>query len=104
MNNLLLIALQCSVLIIVPVGTFGMGLWLINKYVGFDGKNSLIFVALVIGFTIFVGSFLGMVIDPRATLFGIVKITKISGMAGVGAFLFVLIIVPIYTGLIRILK
>lgn len=104
MNNLFLIMLQCSALIAIPIGTFGIGLWLINKYIGFESRTSLIFVAFVIGFTIFVGSFLGMSIDPRATLFGIIKITKISGMIGFGAFIFVLVIVPIYTALIRILK
>jgi ABC-type spermidine/putrescine transport system permease subunit II len=104
MNNLLIAVLQCGTLTIVPIVTFGIGLWLVNRFVGFQSRISLTLVAFVIGTTIFVGAFLGMSIDPRASLFGTIRIIKTSGMIGLGAVIFVHIIVPIYLGLVRILK
>jgi hypothetical protein len=86
------------------MSVLGLGLWLVNKYIGFDGRISHIFVALVVGVTFFVGALLGMSIDPRASVFGVVKIIKVSGLVGLGAFLFTLIIVAFYTGLIRAFK
>lgn len=104
MNSLLVTVLQCGALILVPIATFGLGLWFVNRFVGFHSRVSLTLVAFVIGVTIFAGTLLGMLIDPRANLFGTMRIIKTSALIGLGAAIFVHIIAPVYAGLVRILR
>jgi hypothetical protein len=96
--------LQCGAFILVPGITFGLGLWLIVRYLGFQHRLAMMFFALLMGIVFFEGSIIGMVIDPRSSSVGWTKLFTTAGLIGIGTTLFVLIFTPIYITLIKIFK
>ncbi len=104
MDKLTLIVLQCGAFLLIPIGTFGIGLWLIFKYIGFSHRFVFVLLALLIGLSFFEAAFMGMIIDPRANSSNIYEIVKTSGVIGLGAFVFVLVFTPIYRALVQIFK
>jgi|APDOM4702015191_1054821.scaffolds.fasta_scaffold669461_2 hypothetical protein len=96
--------LQCGAFIFIPAGTFGIGLWLILKFIGMDKQISLFLLALLIGISFFEASAVGMLIDPRGGFKRISEIVITSGLIGLGVTLSVILIVPIYRAIIKIFK
>lgn len=104
MTNVVTAILQCGAFVLIPMGSFALGFWLIAHFVGFENRCAMILVALLIGFIFFEGSLIGMLIDPRASLSGLFEKVSISGIIGLVAFIFVLILTPVFRGLTRIFK
>ena len=104
MNTFLLMLLQCGAFLLIPIGTFALGLWLIIRFVGVNHRLSLIFVAILIGITFFAASTTGMLIDPRGGLAKFPEIIKTSIVAGFVTTVAVLVFVPIYRAIIKTFK
>jgi hypothetical protein len=104
MSKFLIIILQCGAFILVPGISFGLGLWLIVRYLGFHHKLAMPIFALLVGVVVFEASFIGMAIDPRSSFADLTKIIATSALIGFGASLFVLIFTPVYVKLIEIFK
>jgi len=104
MNTLLLMLLQCGAFLLIPMGTFAIGLWLIVRFAGINNRFSLILGALLIGVTSFAASTTGMLIDPRGGLAKFPEIIKTSMVIGFIATLSVLVFVPIFRVLVKMFK
>lgn len=104
MNPLLLIALQCGAFLLIPIGTFAIGLWLVRRFVGMNNRLSQILIALVIGITFFVASTVGMVIDPRGGWARFPEIIRISMVVGLITTLSVLVFGPVLRAIMNMFK
>jgi hypothetical protein len=102
MGTLLISLLQCGLFILIPISTFGTGLWLIRKL--FDKKKSFILIALLIGFSFFEASMIGMLIDPRGGFSRFTYIIKTASLIGVVVTLSVLLFAPIYQAIAKLFK
>ena len=99
--NLLLLLLQCGTFIIIPIATFGFGVW---KILQLDEKYQLVSIAGLIGFIFFEASTIGMSIDPRSGDIDFRELIFTSGPIGIATFLFVLLFLPIAIEIFRIFK
>jgi hypothetical protein len=104
MGKLLVIMLQCGAFVLVPGVSFGFGLWLITRYLGFQHKLATLCFALLMGAVFFEASFIGMAIDPRSDSVGWTRIITLAGLIGIGTSVAVLIFTPVYVNLIKIFK
>src|SRR5574339_229873 len=104
MATILTAILQCGAFVLIPMGSFALGFWLIAHFVGFENRWAMILVALLIGLIFFEGSLIGMLIDPRASLSGPFEKARIASIIGLIAFICVLIFTPVFRGLTRIFK
>ena len=104
MNTLLITILQCSAFLVIPIGTFAIGIWLMIRFVGMNNRWSYILVALLIGFIFFEASTIGMLIDPRGGLDKFAEIIRTSIVIGVITVLLVLIFLPIFRVLFKLFK
>ena len=104
MNMLVLMLLQCGAFVLIPFGTFAIGLWLINRFVGMKHRWSQILVALLIGILFLEATSIGMLIDPRGGWAKFPEIAKTSFIVGLITTLVVLILTPILHALMRFFK
>ena len=104
MNTLLLILLQCGAFLLIPLGTFATGLWIVIRFIGTNNRLSQILVALLIGFSFFEASTIGMLIDPRGGWAKFPEIIKTSIVIGVITTLSVLVFAPILRALMNMFK
>jgi uncharacterized membrane protein len=104
MNTLLLNLLQCGAFLLIPIGTFAVGIWFIVRFVGMNNRWSPVLIALLIGFVFFEASTIGMLIDPRGGLQKIPQIIKTSTVIGVITSLCVLIFLPIFRALMKLFR
>lgn len=104
MNTLLLTFLQCSAFLLIPLGTFGVGLWLIVRFVGMNNRLSQILIALLIGVSFLEASTIGMLIDPRGGWTKFPQIIKTSMVIGAIVTLSVLVFGPILRALMKMFK
>ena len=70
----------------------------------FEGNKQLILFALWLGFVFAVTVLVGMLIDPRTYPFNLLKLFVVAGISWIGIFLFVILITPIYSKILRIWK
>lgn len=104
MSDFLSILLQCGAFVFFPVGTLGLGLWLIHRLIGFQNRLASVLIVMLIGIVFFEGTLIGTLLDPKAAASNIVDKLKISGLVGAGALILVLIFLPIYQALYRLLS
>lgn len=104
MSKILVGLLQCGSFILIPGTSFGIGLWLIISYVGFQRKLGVIFFALLMGLVLFEASVIGMIIDPRSGSFGWTKLIGIAGLIGTATSILVLAFSWVYANLIKNLR
>ena len=104
MNSLLLVLLQCGAFLLIPIGTFALGIWLIIRFAGIDNKWSHILVVLLIGFIFFEASIIGMLVDPRGGWEKFPEIFRTSIVIGVVTVLLVLVFLPIFRALFKLFK
>ena len=104
MNTFLSLLLQCGAFLLVPALVFGVGLWLINKFVGTEDPKSLIAIAAIIGFSFFAAAVVGMLIDPRGGFSKMSEIIKTAGIIGIVVSLSILVFVPIYRRIVKRIK
>jgi hypothetical protein len=104
MSRFLINLLECGAFILIPGFSFGLGLWLIGRYLGHRDRLSKVYYAFLMGIVTFEASFIGMSIDPRSASVGLTKLVTTSGLIGIGVSLFVLVFTPIYVNLIKIFK
>ena len=101
MNTLLLVLLQCGAFLLIPVGTFLIGVWLITRSAGTTSRLSEVLIAVLVGVVFFEAATIGMLIDPRGGWAQLFDIIKISAVVGVIAALSVLVFTPVFRALIR---
>ena len=99
--NILAIILQCGAFIIIPLATFGFGVWRILQL---DEKYHRISAAGLIGFISFEASVIGMIIDPRSPSLTLQELFLTSGTIGLVAFLFVILFLPVALTIFRLFK
>ena len=99
--NILVIILQCGAFIIIPLATFGFGVWRILQL---DEKYHRISAAGLIGFIFFEASVIGMIIDPRSRNLTLQELFLTSGTIGLVAFLFVILFLPVAVTIFRLFK
>ena len=104
MSKFLIIILQCGSFILIPGFSFGLGLWLIVRYLGFQHRLAVLFFALLMGIVAFEVSLIGMAIDPRLGSVGWTKLITTSGLAGIGTSVFVLIFTPVFISLMKVFR
>jgi hypothetical protein len=104
MNTLLGILLQCGAFLLIPLVTFGVGLWLIVRFVGTEKRMSQILVALLIGISFLEASTIGMLIDPRGGWTKFPEIIKTSIVIGAIVTISVLVFAPILRALMNLFK
>jgi len=83
--------------ILLPIGGY-----LILKH--FEGQKQFILFALWLGFVFAITSIIGTLIDPRTYPINWLKLFGIAGASWLGTFLFVLLMTPVYSKLIRAWK
>ena len=93
--------LQCGAFIIIPLVTFGFGIW---KILQVDQKYYRISVAGLIGFIACEASLIGMIIDPRSVNMSFREWILTSGIMGIITFLFVLLFLPVSLWIYRIFR
>lgn len=93
--------LQCGVFIIIPVITFGIGIW---KIIKLNPKYQKVSISALIGFIFFEASIIGLIIDPRSSGHSFQELLVLSGIIGFATSLFVLILLPIGTLMLNIFK
>jgi len=91
--------LQCGAFIIIPITTFGFGVW---KILQIDKKYHRISIACLIGFIFFEASTIGMLIDPRSNNLSFEKLILISFIIGLVSFLCVFLFLPLLMLIFRI--
>lgn len=104
MNTFLITILQCGAFLLIPIGTFAVGLWLIVHFVGMNSKWSSQLIALLIGFIFFEASAIGMLIDPRGGLERFPEIIRTSIAIGIITTIVVVIFIPIFRMVTNLFK
>ena len=100
--NIFSMLLQCGAFVFIPLTTLIIGIWKIVPKV--DAKYQYINMSILIGFIFFEGSFIGMLIDPRSLEKNFQETLLISSIIELIVFLFVLIVTPVYSAIMRALK
>ena len=96
------VALQFWIMLLIAIVPMVGGVFLITKYFGTRQKLAALLTAFLIGFTFFAFSFVGSLIDGRAS--GWQQILRVSSIAGIMGFVVPFIYIPIYAIIIRIRK
>jgi ABC-type spermidine/putrescine transport system permease subunit II len=104
MITFLSLFLQCGAFLLTPMVIFGIGLWLINKYVGAENPRTLTLIAIVIGFSFFGATFVGMVIDPRGGFLKLSEIIKTAGLVGGTVSLSIVVFVHVYRCVVKMFQ
>ena len=99
--NILVIILQCGAFIIIPLATFGFGVWRILQL---DEKYHRISAAGLIGFIFFEASVIEMIIDPRSRNLTLQELFLTSRTIGLVVFLFVILFLCVAMKLLRLFK
>ncbi len=93
--------LGCGAFLLFPLLTIVIGSLLILRRVGLNERLAMILQASVIGLGFAEAAFIGMMIDPKASSWGILKIVEFAGLVGVGATIFALIFTPLYAAMMK---
>ena len=104
MNEFLVILLQCSAFLFIPGVTFGLGVWLIVRYLGHQHKFAALFYALLVGTVAFEASFIGMAMDPGSIGRDWTRLFTTAALIGIGTCIFVLVLTPVYVSLTKIFR
>lgn len=99
--NMVSTVLQCGVFILIPIVTFGFGIWKINQV---DEKYHRISIAGLIGLIAIETSIIGMLMDPRSVNMNFQELLLTAVAIGVASFLFVLLFLPLGIAIFRIFK
>jgi len=70
----------------------------------FEGRKQFILFGVWIGFVFAVTATVGMLLDPRTNPVNCLQLFLITGIIWIGSFLFVILLVPIYSAILRIWK
>lgn len=104
MNAFLVMFLQCGMFVLIPAISFGTGLWLILRYIGKDNQISFVLLAILVGFSFFEASAIGMLMDSRTDPSKLFEIIKTSVLIGLSVTVSILILVSVYRAIIKMFK
>lgn len=104
MINPLVVIVQCGAFVLIPMGTFAFGLWLIARFISFQNRLATPLVVFLIGVIFFEASLIAMLIDLRASSSGLPEKIGIAGLFGVIVVVCILIVAPIYRAIMHMFK
>lgn len=94
MDAILLNALSCSAVILIPLAVIGAGLWAVVHFLGMSHKMAFLALAGVFGAGFFTGGIVGFLVDPRSDKQKLFHGLGVAALMGIAAFLWVLVVVP----------